>query len=307
VSDKDKRDGFNYQLIKPDLLSLFEGIATNLERDTKYPTVDSANAVLSSMVKINVNTYGTVMFICSDVSKDPALKPEFTYSIPPLVRTIYESLVSIIFILEDVPSNIKFFLKTGYVERQIELNHCQKYYGMLPEWKNYIDAQRAQIIKEEIEFQLSAAEIANPKKTIGRWPTPGGVLAKLRKQYSSSSAVSFIEYMNSWLYSDLSGLTHLNSPGFIQRSMPFLHPDVKKIVAEATSDETEKTKEKHWREYRMKHLLIAIGLMLALMSELQVHFQYGFKDRIKLLWGIFNELDDRVKEIHNRRYASLLA
>ena len=199
-----------------------------------------------------------------------------------------------------------FFFKTGYTERFLEVTHCQKYYGTSAEWKKYIDAQKTQMKVEETEFQLSATEITHPESTIGRWPTPGKAVKKIRSKNPSSPVLPFVEFMNSWIYSDLSGLTHLNSPGFIQRSVPFLHPDVEQIICNATGEETEETKAKHWKEYRMKHLLMSIGLMLALMSEFEMHFQYGFKDRIKLLWGIFNAQDDRIKEIYNRRYSLLL-
>jgi hypothetical protein len=298
----DKKGGFNYQVIKSDMMSLVAGIASNLEWDTKYPQVNSCNAILSSMMKITTNTYSTILFICADVSTSTERKPEYAVSIPALTRTIYETLVSLIYILEDVPAHIELFLKTAYLERRKELKHYNAYMAGRPEWQKMITEIQNRIAFEEIDLKLSPDEIAKPMKTIKQWPTPGGALDRIKAKNPTSSVIPFLEFMNPWLYSELSGLTHLNNPGFMQRSMQFLHPDVKKVVVDANGTEFI---EWHLDTFRSIYLSITMGLMIAFASEVENHFQFGFKQRIAILWGILTDGNDRIKEIYNRRYASL--
>ena len=53
-------------------------------------------------------------------------------------------------------------------------------------------------------------------------------------------------------------------------------------------------------------LQMAVTLLLALCSEIEHHFNFGFKRSIVVLWAILNELPIP-KEMYEKRYAKLLA
>jgi hypothetical protein len=300
----DKKGMMPYQAVKERLLNLFEATANKIDREwpAKYRTVDSSRTLFFQLIKTSKNTYDSIVFLISDTPKDPLRKPIYSLSLPPLTRTLFETLVSLLFILEDVPKYITLFMKTGYVERVIDLEHCQKYYSSSPEWQNYINMQTNQIAHEEKELALTPQEIAKPKKEIGRWPTPGHILQRMRKDHPSSSAIPFIEYVNSWLYRELSGLTHLSSHGLIQKGMFFSRD----IAEHLFGDRADEVIDNHVQIYRMKQIYISITLMLAIVTEIELHFKYGLDERASYLWAFFSEYSGIVKEVYEMRYKDLL-
>src|SRR5947207_483492 len=129
-------EGLNYRVVKKDLLELFEATANNLERqwDARYANVNSARTIFTFLIRIATNTYQTIVYTCADSPEDAHRKPEFVLSVAPMVRSLFEQLVMILFLLEDIPNYTEFLFKTGYGERRTELEHVLKYHGALPEW-----------------------------------------------------------------------------------------------------------------------------------------------------------------------------
>jgi hypothetical protein len=217
-----EKDGLDYQKLKPKLLSLFEATGYKLEREwsTQYKKIDSARAVFTELVRIATNTYGTIAYICADTPKDAFRKPEFALSAAPLVRSLFEELVMILFLLEDIPAHIEFLFKTGYAEKCEELDRVTKHHGTLNEWQGYIQALTDRIAYEQKELNLSPQEIKHPSN-IGKWPTPGKAIERLKRRTPTPAIIPFIEYVNSWMYRYLSGQTHLSLQGIVNRGMHF--------------------------------------------------------------------------------------
>src|SRR5258706_2007525 len=105
------------------------------------------------------------MFISADIPKDPHRKPAL--SLAPLTRALFEQLITLVFMIEDIPTYIPWLFKTGYTEYRIQLKHCLQYHGNAPEWRPYIDNLKVQISTVTKSSQLTADEIANPRKHIG--------------------------------------------------------------------------------------------------------------------------------------------
>lgn len=181
----------NYKVVNEDLEKLFEAVANLLERewDDRYRNVDSARVIFFTSVRIAINTYSTIMYICADTPTDPDRRPVYALSLPPLTRTLFEQLITFLFLIEDIPSHIPYLFRTGYTERKIELAHCVKYHGSDPIWRNYISSLTKQIALEENLFSLTPDEITYSTKKIGRWPTPGIMLNKLREEHPGSAVI----------------------------------------------------------------------------------------------------------------------
>jgi hypothetical protein len=294
----------DYQKYGAELARLFEATATLLEREwpTKYGAIDSARVVFFQSVRIAINTFNTIMFISADTPKDPLRKPAFALSLAPLTRTLFEQLITFVFMIEDIPNYIPWLFKTGYTEYRIELKHCLEYHGTATEWQPYINGLRAQIAKVEKESQLTAEEIADPWNTIRRWPTPGGMLRKLKSEHKTSRAIPFIEYVNSWLYRELSGQTHLNATGVTMRGSFFDNRIAEYILGE---DWEEKLKDL-LLNYRAKQIYISVTLMLAIASEIEIHFNFGRNEKARYLWAVFSEHSDITKDFWDTRYSTLL-
>jgi hypothetical protein len=304
TESKKEKGELDYQKYGADLARLFEATANLLERDwpAKYRPIDSARVVFFQSIRIAINTFSTIMFISGDTPKDPLRKPAFALSLAPLTRTLFEQLITFVFMIEDIPTYIPWLFKTGYTEYRIELEHCLQYHGNASEWQPYIKGLRAQIAKVEKEAQLTANEISNPRKYIGRWPTPGGMLHKLKREHTNSRAIPFIEYVNSWLYRELSGQTHLNATGVTMRGSFFDNRIAEYILGE---DWEEKLKDL-LLNYRAKQIYISVTLMLAIASEIEIHFNFGRNERARYLWGVFSEHSDITKDFWDTRYSTLL-
>ena len=304
MDEANTKGEISYRVFQDRMEKLFQATANKLERewDSRYRHIYDARITFFQSLRVAINTFNTIMFICADVPNDPGRRPVYALSLAPLTRTLFEQLIAFVFLMEDIPTYIPWLFKTGYTEHRIELKHSLRYHGSDPIWQNYIKKLNRQLSLEEKSMKLTADEIRNPIKKIGRWPTPGQMLAKLRNECPSSSAIDFIEYINSWLYRELSGQTHLNVSGLINRGIHFSIDDAKMIFGE---DWEEKRKEQ-LEIYRQKQVWIAITIMLAIVSEIEAHFRYDLNQRARYLWTILIEYSDITKDLWEHRYSTLL-
>lgn len=300
-----KKGKLPYPVIQEQFIGVITLIANSLERDRnfRYRHVDSSQQLFSQEFRNAINTFHTIFYICADTPKDPHRLPIFSLSLPPLTRTLFEQLVKLVFLLEDVPAFVPWLFKTGYTELRLELEHCQAYHGQKKNWKKYIAGLKKRIALAENTYALSQREINNPKDAIGRGPTPGGFYKVLKRNRPKSTALAFIQYVKSWLYRELSGQSHLNILELANRGVLFSTDDAKaKFGAK-----WEEKRKAHLEDYRQDQIFLAITLMVAISTELEAHFRYGRRDDIKFLWTILNEYSDITKDIWDSRYSTLLS
>jgi len=293
----------DYKLIQDTLEKLMEATANLLEREwpKHYQHVDSSRVVFFHSLRIAINTYNTIFFIIADEEYFGRRKV-YALSLPPLVRTLFEQLIAFIFLIQDIPTYIPWLFRTGYNEDRIQLAHVQKYHGADPAWTDYIDHLKKKIVAEEATGYLSAQEIKTPDM-IGRWPTPGRMHKRLvRDGKASQDTLDFIEYINDWLYRELSGQTHLNVSGFSLRGIHFGIDEAKLVFG----DDWEKKRAEKLEEYRQKQVWLAMVLMLAIVSEIEGHFLFGRNERARYLWTIFNKHSDFALDFWEARYKKLL-
>ena len=301
---RQEKGELDYGLIKDPLLYLFEAIANKLERewDSRYRHVDSASIMFFQNFRNAINTYNTILYICADIPKDPDRRPIYALSLPPLTRTLFEQLIMFLFLLQDIPAFVPYLFKTGYTELRIELKHCLKYHGAEKHWQPYTTHLKKRIADTEATYALTKREIANPLKTIGRGPTPGVLLQLLRDNRPKSKIIPFIEYLNSWLYRELSGQAHLNILELAQNGAFFSVEQAKAMFG----NDWETKREEELEQHRQNQIIIAITTMLAMSTEIEIHFSYDQRQKVKFLWTILNEYSDMTKDFWDTRYAALL-
>jgi len=298
-----ERDRFDYKLIHETLEKLCVATANLLEREwpAKYK-VDSAREVFFQSVRIATNTYSTIFFIIADVEYY-ARRKVYALSLPPLVRTLFEQLIAFVFLIQDIPKYIPWLFKTGYTERIIQLKHADKYHGTKADWKDYIDELKKQIDLEAKSCQLTAAEIANPRKKIGRWATPGAMLDRLKRDGTATQdTLDYVEYINDWLYRELSGQTHLNVSGITMRGVHFSNDAAKEVFGSNWEEE----RNEHLEQYRQKQIWLSVILMLAIVSEIEGHFHFGRNQKAREVWGILIKYSDIALDFWETRYSALL-
>ena len=108
-----------------------------------------------------------------------------------------------------------------------------------------------------------------------------------------------IEYVNSWMYRYLSGQTHLSLQGIMHRGMHVFPEGAK----QALGDDWENKLESHLLNYRMTSLYSALTIMLAIMSEIEIHFEYGLSQRCRYLWTFIGKHSDITKDFWETRYS----
>lgn len=293
----------DYKLIQEPLEKLCVATANLIERewDERYRKVDSARVIFLQSFRIAYNTYATIFFIIADVPM-PERRPVFALSLPPLVRSLFEQLIAFIFLIQDIPAHVPWLFKTGYNENRIQLDHVQKYHGSKENWKDYIMELKDQLIRQEATGLLTPQEIKNPS-SIGRWPTPGKMLQKLEKNPKTTpQTLEFMAYLNSWLYRELSGQTHLNLSGILMRGVHFSNDEAKKIFG----NNWEEKREEKLDEYKQTQVWIAIVLMLSIASEIEGHFHFGRNERARFLWTILLQYSDIALDFWESRYSTLL-
>ena len=294
----------NYKWVQETLEKLFEATANLLEREwpAHYRQVDSARVVFFQSLRIAINTYNTIFFIIAD-EEHYGRRKQYALSLPPLVRTLFEQLITFIFLIQDISTYIPWLFRTGYNEDRIQLDHVQKYHGAKAGWDQYIGQLKGKIAAEEGTGYLSAQEIKTPD-IIGRWPTPGRMHNRLVKDgRASRDTLEYIEYINSWLYRELSGQTHLNVSGITSRGIHFSIDEAKQVFGE---EEWETKRNEKLEEYRQKQVWIAMILMLAIVSEIEGHFHFGRNQKARYLWTVFNKHSDIALDFWEARYAALL-
>jgi hypothetical protein len=85
-------------------------------------------------------------------------------SAPPLARTILDSLFTVVFLFEDLPTRIKWYLKSGWRELFEEHQRCRKTYDADPAWSTWLAKQSAILDQMKVDWGISSDEQANPSK-----------------------------------------------------------------------------------------------------------------------------------------------
>jgi hypothetical protein len=298
-------NGLDYNVIKAELNSVFESTANKIEREwpETYAVVDSARELFLLTIRIAINTYNTIVYICADKPEDYRRDRRFSLSVPPLNRTLLETTIMLLLVIEDIPRYTVWFYKSGWLEWKEAYDRYKRDYGNLPEWEDFITKLSYYVDSPPSFLHLSQEETRDPIRNIGYWPnTPGKILKRFQKDHSDSLSISFINYLNDWFYRELSGQTHLNMHGLLERGMYFS----KDTFVSLFGDEAEAKMQQEFDKFRNDQIWVAITLMLSMMSEIEAHFHFGLDQKLKYLWGIAASYSGKAKEIYNRRYSNAL-
>lgn len=297
------REGFDYATIQENFHSLMQATYYKLEREwpSRYSTANSARELFMMMMALASNTYGTIIFICSDKKRDYRHKPEMVISVPPLNRRLFEILQTVIFISNDVPGYSTKFWKSGWYELKKMFDIYKREYGNDPKWQDFLQTMAEELEKGKIYNKLTQDEINNPKR-IGNWPTPGRMATQLEKDNPSSPSLAFMKYLNDMYYKELSSYSHLDAHGLTDLA-PFI---TQGLVRSVLGDRADRYIEEGFQRLSLKQVYLAISTILALMSEFVAHFSFDLRDRICDVWTKVKPYSDLADDFYQRRYKNLL-
>ncbi|MCZ2389713.1 MAG: hypothetical protein LC113_01395 [Acidobacteria bacterium] len=297
--------GLDFNDLQRDFKGLLEATANLLERKwpPKYQDIDCGNVVFYTRMRLVINTYASIMWLTADIPHDPRRKP-LVLSASPLVRVLFEELVTLIFFFDDLPARLPWYVETGYSETARELEHAKKHHGDDDGWTDYITDLKVSLTNLEKKLNLRGSEKEGPIRKIDRWPSVGDMIKIVKKRSPDSPTVEFMSYIESWLYRTLSNDAHLSFTGLVRLGTFYAE---KEIEAELGKDEAQKQLKKRFEAYRMEILWTTFTLLLSIVSEIELHFNFKLSDRIQRFWEIFAITSDLSKQFYERRYKSLLA
>jgi len=291
------RGFINFEVIAEPLDSLLKALANKIDREwpAHLAEVLGARELFLLTLQTADVTCRSIRWLCADKPVDPLRIPEFCISVPPLNRTILDSVFTAVFLLEDLPERCNWYHKASWREMRLELDRYRAQYGKLDSWQEWFTRSAEMCTLGARIFQISAAELADPA-SIPKWPNPGKMIRYgTNPELPVPATRKFMKYLNDWFYADLSQQAHLGGAGIMKRSVALLYH----------RDDPERA------EALLKNKRAWVGqtvvLLLALASELEAYFEFGLRERIRYLWTIMAGAIVIAQELYETRYAELLA
>ena len=286
-----KRPELPFKVIGGELDQLTKALSNLLKREfpEELTSIPGLQPFLLFAISTSRNIYEGIRYLVADLPKDPTRKLEFGLIISPLARMLADILFSIVFVREDLRSHMAWYYRGGWRELRENYNRNWSEYGGLPEWENWFNQARDILERQRLEFGISEEDAANPKN-LRYWPIPSKML---QHKGLSEKSRKFLQFLNDWLYKELSSDAHMSAFGIIRRHAQLLREkgeERKKILSKLKSDSTFTT----------------VTLLVAICSEINdiCHFDRGKK--LSYLWRILIEYWGEAKELFERRYREML-
>jgi hypothetical protein len=282
----------DFAVIREPLEKLAAATILNVERALPPEIANAlgAPAVLLLLAKSAETMFSTIRYFCAEKPADPARRVSFASSAPPLLRSMLDEIITVIFIGEDIPGRVLWYSKAGWRELREEYDrHVQRYAGK-PGWDAWLEKFGKFLDVMQAQFGITAAEAANPR-AIPWWPTPTRMITA---RTLGADAQTFVEYMRDWFYREFSQEDHLSLPGLIRRGSNFLQPP------------NEVRTENTWKKLRSDWVTYAIVLFLAFLTEIVLLCKFDLRAQCAYLWGILKEYSPIAAEVFEARYEARL-
>ena len=298
---------FNFGAIRDRFHRLLVRAGNQLEREwpDKYASAGSGQMILLQLVRLAITNYKTIAFTCSDVNDGANRDPLLALSTPPLNRTILEIIVSVLYLLEDIPGHTDEFFRAAWRDEREMLDKYQERYGGRPKWDAYIDVRSKGQAKLKKSLGITPEEEADLNR-IRFWPKPFKAIGRLRREHPTSNAVNYIQFLDDWLYRELSTQSHLEPRGLGELGLYFVGMKDLQIISGDDRDGVRERLDHKIQEFRTTQVWIAVTLIMSLVSEIEAHFGYGMKEDLLYFWALFSAHSETSQEIFKERYEALL-
>ena len=297
ADDQNAPRPLDFKVVGEPLNKLLIAVGNKLSREwpAKYQNVTGARELFVMHLRIAQLTYRSELYIGGDIPADPHRLPEFCVSLPVLNRAILDSLFTVLFILEDVPNRCVWFYESDWREMRLDLDRYIKEYGTLPEWKTYLEDWAKVCGMGLAQAKLSPAQAASPQY-LRSWPTAGAMVNYgVSPKTPLSPVQDFMKYLNDFFYINLSQQAHLGGWGMIKRGT-FLLDEIRNIPETAAEV----------KRYRYAQIGQSVALVLALASEIELHFNFGLRQELLFVWNVAAPMIVVVNEVYEKRYRGLL-
>lgn len=273
--DKSKKPlELSFPLISDVLDPLIEAMGNLLDREfpKKLAPISGLQPFLLLALCTANNTYRAIRYLGADYPSDPNRKLEFGLAISPLARVLSDILFTIMFMSEDLPPRVDWYHRGGWRELKEDYDRHRSEYGELPEWKIWFNEYEDLLERQRKTFGISEEEAANPKKP-RYWPIPGRMS---KHKDLSPEGQKFLQYLNDWIYRELSADSHVSAAGMMRHHGQLLR-------------EKGEEKQKILSKLKSNSFLTAITLIIAICTEINDICHYGREEKLSYLWRILVE------------------
>ncbi len=281
----------DFGVISADLDELLTALENKLERDASR-TDFLALSYFVPCAKIVRNTWKTIQYFCSDKPADLSRKREFALSAAPLNRSTLDMIFNAVFVLEDVEARFPWFAKAGWRELKIDDQRLRADFGDVRGWSDWLDAVYRPMIESGIKtLGLTPEEIADPR-SITPWPNPGAMpVFGIKKDEPLPHARRLLLRLNEIFYADLSQQAHSSFLGLVKRGSYF-----------AASGATDEKRDAILEGLRQEQIFTGLTLLFLFASVLDEAFNLGLDAKIRYLWTLVGEQEERTNLVYRIRY-----
>jgi hypothetical protein len=284
-------------VITEPLDTMIGALANKLDREwpARFANIQGARELFLLMVRTADVTSRSIRFLSAEKPPDANRSPEYCLSLPPLNRTILDSIFTAMFVMEDLPGRCDWYYKAGWRETRMELDRYVAEYGHIPEWRDWLDRLKSFSDFGVQLLGISPTDVAQPAQ-MRRWPNAGLMPGyELSPTATVPPGRAFMRYLNDWFYKELSEQSHLGSSGLMKRASVLLY------------DRNEPQRANILRKNKYSWIGQTITLMLVLASEIEAFFRFGLREQIRYVWGVSNPVVVVAQEVYDKRYTTLLA
>jgi hypothetical protein len=280
------------------LNTLIVQLSTKLSREwpEKYDSLTGIRELFVMHLRAAHLAFLSAHYLVVETPPDPRRLPEFCTTLPLLNRAILDSLLTILFFLEDLPARTALFRESDWRETRLELERYRAEFGSNPNpnWQDYL-RKLAKVCDMNLALtSLTPEQVANPS-ALKTWPNPGAMVAYgVSPKAPLSPSKAYMKYLNDFFYTDLSQQAKLGGMGYVKRAA-FL---IEELRRKPGMDDQIK-------RYTYAQMGQAVALLLSLASELEMHFNFGLREQIIAVWKVSCPLVEVVNEVYQKRYSEL--
>jgi hypothetical protein len=287
---------FDFGLVKDKLDGLLINVSRSLEKRAKAAfdrhdlTTGRQCMLVMLFAHVAMNCYNAVRYLISEVEpKDPLRKPMYLLVVPPINRQLMDMLFTLVYMLDDFPNRWFQYERASFREFSESVHRFRMMYKKGPDWKQFFKVADSLQKMGISELRLTTAEQKRPT-SIKYWPHPGQIAEE------ATTSRSFLKWLHEWIYGDTSAQAHIS---------PFGLSAVAQFIIFTLSEPREDlTKRREYQIYKFIHVSRTILTVLAIATELNIHFKLGFDTEAAYLWTIMSEYVAEAKEMYGKRYSS---
>jgi hypothetical protein len=264
-------------------MSSFRYVRAQIEHlpgKTQWPRSGHMPDILRAFVISTQQLYEGTINLISD--KRPTA---FVLPAAVVTRALVEGLGNLLALVEDPVASVPLFMRDDYLHMHLKT----KYNGQrFP--------KRAPYAKEVIKLQqyadgmgLTAAELADPEKHLGRWPTPGRLLTQTKAPRLTGDRRKVFKEIYDFWYGTLSGYAHHRLTA-LQLAL---------FADEQFAEET-------FLMIRSVTAFLATQASLCVLSEVEHAAGIPVCTHLRAAWERFRDMDDITQSVYSMRYATLL-